>query len=125
LWDCWLPHDAFNGQLSGKNTATVMHELWFSVKRIESLEISQGINAGRSIFPRCWFRASTTQLLTNHLKNYKKKWNDSTWTYTGPKHDEHSHASDAFRYLGVCVREEPPKAKATNVPAGSIISLLD
>ena len=63
-------------------------------------EIVPGIDACRSIMPRCFFDESKCARGIVCLENYKKKWNDKTGTWgSEPFHNEHSHGADAFRTL--------------------------
>lgn len=101
----WLPHDANNNLFSGKNTFQILKGLWFDCKLVPRLDIAPGIDAVRALFPRIWFRESTTNILTEHLKKYKKKWSDSLGVYIGPEHDEHSHAADMTRYMAVAIKQ--------------------
>jgi hypothetical protein len=107
----YLPHDAANNLLSSeKNVLQQMQDAWgvTKVELVPKLDVDVGINEVRKTLPKCWFRKSTTEsgdrtkpLLVEHLENYAKKWNEAMGVYIGPKHDEHSHASDAMRGLAV------------------------
>ena len=116
LWGTfYLPHDAANDVLSSeKNILQQMQDVWgmSKVEVVPKLDIDVGINEVRKILPKCWFRTSTTKPLTDHLELYQKKWNEVMGVYTGPKHNQHSHAADAFRYLATrYVEKESIKPK--------------
>jgi hypothetical protein len=84
-----------------------MQDVWgvSKVEIVPKLDIDVGINEVRKLLPKCWFRSSTTKALVDHLEMYQKKWNEVMAVYTGPKHNQHSHAADAFRYLATRYQE--------------------
>jgi hypothetical protein len=100
-----LPHDAGHVSLhTGKNMVSVFHDLGISGNNIILLprthDIWMGINAIRDILPRTYF-SSSCKVGIDHLKQYKRKYNQSLGIYTQDVcHDNHSHAADAFRYFG-------------------------
>jgi phage terminase large subunit len=59
------------------------------------------INASRLMIPMTWFDAEKCALGLNRLRAYRKRWNRSTSSYTGPLHDENSHGADAFGEFAV------------------------
>lgn len=105
----YLPHDAKADLLSSdKNILTQMQDAWGyrNVEIVDKLDLDIGINEVRKLLPKVWFRKSTTEELVEHLEKYGKKWSELMGVYVGPKHDEHSHAADAMRYLAVSYREQ-------------------
>lgn len=116
----YLPHDAANNLLSSeKNIMQQMQDAWgvTKVELVPKLDIDVGINEVRKTLPKCWFRKSTTEVLVEHLEQYAKKWNEAMGVYIGPKHDEHSHASDAMRgfavrYIEQTNQHKPKKQKS-------------
>jgi len=108
----WLPHDANNDLLSSeKNVCQQVIDFGYSAELVPKLAIETGINEVRKLLPRCWFRKSTTHKLLRHLEGYSKKWSRQLGVYTGPKHDEHSHAADAFRGLAVRYMDQTKKVE--------------
>lgn len=66
------------------------------------MSLQDGIEAARLVLPRCWFDETATYEGVEHLRAYMREWDERTQTYKSkPKHDQHSHASDAFRYLAL------------------------
>lgn len=57
---------------------------------------AERVNAVRKVLPFVRFNKATTNVGLKHLRGYSRKWNKSMETYSGPLHDEHSHAADAF-----------------------------
>jgi len=61
----------------------------------------------RMLLPRCWFDRNKTERGWECITNYKREFNDKMGEFKPlPKHDWASHASDAFRYLAVSMKDE-------------------
>jgi hypothetical protein len=61
-----------------------------------------GINAVRSILPRCWFDREKCKDGLEALKQYRKEYSITMKTYADHAlHDWASHGADAFRMLAV------------------------
>jgi len=97
----YLPHDGDSGRLesSGLSAKDILNKLGCTVSIIPKGDVEAGIKAARVIFGRCYFDKDKATGLVAHLKRYRRQINQSTGEAMGPLHDEHSHASDAFRYL--------------------------
>ena len=81
------------------------------------MSLQDGIEAARLVLPRCWFDESGTYEGLEHLRAYMREWDERTQTYRNKsKHDQHSHASDSFRYLALAARpvmgKSQPEAKS-------------
>lgn len=102
--DDWIPHDgnAKNIQ-TGKSAKEMLQAMNRRPRIVEDIGVEPGIKAARMMFPRVYFDEAKTGVLVNHLKRYKRQINQTTEEPNQPLHDEHSHAADAFRYLGVIV----------------------
>ena len=122
----YLPHDATHDSLqTGKS---ILEDLWnagFDVRSVPKLRVANGINAVRKVLPLCWFDLDKTFKGLEALKLYSKTWSQQLGMFTEqPRHDQHSHAADAFRYLALVIREQelstevreaaPPTAKDLN-----------
>jgi len=57
------------------------------------------------LFPRCYFDKDKTERLVECLKRYGRSVNQTTGEPGAPLHDEHSHGSDAFRYLAIVAEQ--------------------
>lgn len=102
-----IPHDGNNKLLSArKSVYQQLKEAGLDAFITPKLGIELGINEVRKLMPNMWFKHSTTEKLVDHLEKYSKKWNEVLGRYTDPKHDKHSHAADAMRYLAVSYREK-------------------
>lgn len=113
----WLPHDAVP-QTFATNKSIVEHVAdpavgglgWGSVRALPSLEVEQGIEAVRSILPRCWFDREKTALGIEALREYRRDWDEKNKVFRkSPLHNWASHAADAFRYLAMAYRAERPR----------------
>ncbi len=109
-----LPHDVKVRELgTGRSRLETLRFLLqtpeerFKVAR--KLEVADGINAVRSILPRCWFDATKCERGIEALKQYQRDWDDDKKTFKDePRHDWASHAADAFRY-GAVMQKDPPE----------------
>lgn len=103
-----LPHDAEVRELgSGRSRTETLHNLGVRPTRIvRQHNVADGIQAVRTILPRCWFDAERCALGIRALRNYRREWNENaqTWRST-PVHDFASHAADSMRYMALGVRD--------------------
>lgn len=98
----YLPHDGFHTRhQTGKDDATVLRGLGWSVMPIPNMAVNTGIDRAREVFPRVYFHKARTERLVECLKRYR--WNISQKTGEGahPLHDQYSHGADAFRYMAI------------------------
>ena len=64
--------------------------------------VADGINAVRTILPRCWFDQIKCGAGAEALRNYRKEYDEKRKVFHDrPLHDWTSHAADAFRYLAL------------------------
>lgn len=103
----FAPHDIqVREQSNGKSRIEFAFELGLRFNVAPKLPIAEGINAVRSILPKCYFNEETTRKGLNCLKNYKKDFDFKNNCFKiEPKHDWSSHGADAFRYLALAYRE--------------------
>ncbi len=103
----YAPHDIQIREFSnGKSRLETAYELGLRFMIAPKLSIDDGIDAVRSILPKCFFNEATTRRGLLTLKNYKKEFDNKNNTFKlQPKHDWASHGADAFRYLAVSYRE--------------------
>lgn len=94
-----LPHDVEVRELgaAGKSRRQTLAGLGLmNIKVGVAQDPEERINASRQLIPITWFDAEKCALGLNRLRGYRKRWNKSTSSYTGPLHDENSHGADAF-----------------------------
>lgn len=132
--DCWLPHDAENELLASRLTiAQQLRDAGFKVKIVKKIRVSEGINAARTIFSRCWFDRARCDRESQReedggsglsaLRSYRYEFDEAKQEFKRePLHDWASHGADAFRYLAIALTlqadEEKPKPKPKLRPPG-------
>lgn len=98
----YLPHDGNSRSvMTGKSPKEILEQLGRSVAIVPRLDIEDGIQAARMMFPRVYFDADKTVKLVQSLKKYRRQMNLSTGAFGAPLHDDASHDADTFRYLAV------------------------
>ncbi len=124
----YLPHDGVDAMLHGKLTGDrskspdqVLRALGRRVLMAPKLEITTGINAGRSIFPLCRFDEKACREGLDGLQQYQ--WGPdaaSGQERTKPLHNWASHPADGFRTFAVSAKQSkmamPPKREHRPYP---------
>lgn len=102
----FLPHDAKAKSLqTGKSIIEQFLIAGITPRLVPELSLQDGIEATRLTLPKCYFDEKAVYDGLEHLRAYMREWDERTQTYRNrPKHDQHSHASDAFRYLALAAR---------------------
>lgn len=94
----YLPHDVMVRELgTGRSRRDTLASL--GLARIEpgaATDPDERINAARLMIPMCWFDAQRCATGLDRLRAYRKRWNRTTRSYSGPLHDQASHGADAF-----------------------------
>jgi phage terminase large subunit len=73
---------------------------------VPEMSLQDGIEAARLVLPKCWFDEGATYDGIEHLRGYMREWDERTQMYRSrPKHDQHSHAADAFRYMALSTKK--------------------
>lgn len=99
-----MPHDIKVRELgTGKSRYETAQTLGIKPITIcRQLPVDDGINAVRSILPRCYFDKKKTAQGLECLKGYRKEYDDKRKEYKNkPYHDWTSHGADAFRMFAV------------------------
>ena len=109
----FLPHDAKAKSLqTGKSIIEQFLQNGIRPNLVPELSLQDGIEAARVVIPRCYFDEEKTYEGLEHLRAYMREWDEKTQTYRNrPKHDQHSHASDSFRYLALAARPVSRKSR--------------
>ena len=102
----FLPHDARAKSLqTGKSIIEQFLSNGIRPNLVPEMSLQDGIEAARLILPSCYFDEKPTYDGVDHLRAYMREWDERTQTYRNkPKHDQHSHAADSFRYLALAAR---------------------
>jgi len=110
----WLPHDgAQQDKVYSVSYASALREAEYDVTVVPNQgkgAASARIEAGRRLFPACWFNEATTQAGLDALGWYHEKRDEHRNIGLGPDHDWASHCADAWGLL--CVAYEAPKTKS-------------
>lgn len=111
--EVYLPHDAKAKSLqTGKSIIEQFLAAGIRPKLAAELSLQDGIEAARMVLPQCWFDETACYEGIEHLRGYMREWDEKTQTFRNrPKHDQHSHAADAFRYMALSVRKGLPKGQ--------------
>ncbi len=104
----YLPHDGRTRNFqTGKSTEDLLREMGRKPIVLAQTSVEEGIKAARMLFPRCYFDQDKTGRLLECLKRYRRALHTQTGEPMGPLHDEFSHGSDMFRYIGQAVPVMP------------------
>lgn len=104
-----LPHDAEVEELgTGRSRIEVLRSLGINGRVVPKWPPEDGIQAVRSILPRCWFDKVKCARGIEAMHQYRQDWDPKLQAFRGrPLHDWTSHAADAFRYGAVGLSEAP------------------
>jgi phage terminase large subunit len=102
----YLPHDARAKSLqTGKSIIEQFLANGIRPQLVPEMSLQDGIEAARLVLPHCHFDEGKTYEGLEHLRAYMREWDERTQTFRSrPKHDQHSHASDSFRYLSLATK---------------------
>jgi len=109
----WLPHDAQNKTLAaaGRTIEDIVRAAGYKTQILPKVPILDSINAARTIFPSCYFDREHAAEGINCLRHYRYEVDPETKQFSRtPLHDHYSHGADAFRYIGLMIKE-PEKRK--------------
>ena len=112
----YLPHDARAKSLqTGKSIIEQFMQNGIRPNIVAEMSLQDGIEAARLILNQCWFDETITYDGVEHLRAYMREFDEKMQTYRNrPKHDQHSHAADAFRYLALAARPVSSKSQRVN-----------
>jgi phage terminase large subunit len=114
---CFLPWDGGTRSLgTGKSIEEIMRLKGFKTLVNRQLNVVDGINAVRTIFPQLYFDANLCADGLQYLRRYQ--WGPATALgvpRSQPLHDDASHPADALRTLAVGIRE-PERARPDELP---------
>lgn len=101
----FAPHDIKVRELTtGRSRIEVARGLGIRFEVVPKLAIEDGIEAVRSILPRCWFnmRDPGVETLVRALEEYTKEWDEEKKVFRErPLHNWASHYADAMRVLAL------------------------
>lgn len=102
----WAPHDIQVKEFgTGVSRLETARKLGVNFRVAKQLAVADGIQAGRNIFPRCWFDENACANGIAALTDYTKDWDEKNQVWrTHPLHNWASHGADAFRYFAISQR---------------------
>jgi len=105
-----LPHDAQQRSFdTGKTRVEQLRKLGLKCTIAPKTGILDGINAVRAILPKCHFDEKKCKNGLEALWHYRSEYDPINHVFQNkPLHDWSSHASDAFRYLAIGMRQNIP-----------------
>lgn len=97
------PHDMKNMSFStGMTRWEKAKDLGVIFTIVPKIGVMDGIEAVRTILPRCWFDEQKAAGLLKALQNYRQEYDSQRKVYKDvPYHDIHSNYADSMRYLAV------------------------
>jgi len=98
-----VPHDAEARELgTGKTRVETLAALGLETTLVPVHAIADGINAVRTILPKCWFDRERCDRGIEALKLYRANYDEKNQTLRErPLHNWASHGADAFRCLAM------------------------
>ena len=117
----WLPHDAQNKTLAaaGRSIEDIVRGAGYKTRILERVPVVDSINAARTIFPNCYFDRENCADGLNCLRHYRYEVDPDTGQFSRtPLHDQYSHGADAFRYIGLMIKEPAKVRKPKPVVMG-------
>lgn len=109
----YAPHDITVRELSdGKSRLEKARALGIKFRVGKQHDIQDGIEAVRSILPKCYFDETKCDIGLECLKQYHKEWDEKHAVFRdNPCHDWSSHAADGFRELAWSLKNRPKTDK--------------
>jgi phage terminase large subunit len=102
----FLPHDVSQGEwTTGETRINMLREFGIQASLLTKDSIEDGIQAVRSMLPKCYFDGQKCKFGIQSLDFYQRKWNEAMKVYSEkPLHNKHSHGADAFRYAAMGIK---------------------
>lgn len=99
----FAPHDIKVRELgSGKSRLEIARELGINFDIVPQMDVDDGINAGRLVFPRLYINLKNCITFVDYISQYHKEWDDKKGMFKErAKHDFTSHAADVHRYMAI------------------------
>lgn len=98
--DFYLPHDGGHGSLTGKISEQLRAHGFSVIVMPRDADLIEAIADAKQLWHIAEFNAKTCDVLLRHLSAYRYEFNERLGIWKKePRHDEHSHGADAFRYM--------------------------
>lgn len=87
---------------TGKTRAEQLTDFGYRFTPVPKLSLVEGINAVRTLLPRCYFDERACEFGYSGLRSFRREKDEKLNRYKDqPLHDWASHPSDSFRYLAI------------------------
>jgi hypothetical protein len=101
----FFPHDVEVRELGAGKRRDVLQELGIRVSVVKKMSVGDKVASATWLIGRCTFHAETTHVGLDHLALWRRAYNEKLRTFSQtPLHDSHSHAGDAFCYMGAAFK---------------------
>lgn len=99
----FAPHDIRSTEIgTGKTRLETAEGLRWPFEIVPSMNVDDGINAGRLLFPRLWIDEVKCQQFIDAIGQYRQEWDEKRGMFRDtPLHDWTSHPADMYRYAAV------------------------
>lgn len=117
----WMPHDAENKLLAanGRSIEDIARSSGCNVRIVPRTNVTDSINAARTLFPTCWFDRDGCADGLQALRHYRFEVDPDTKQFSKqPLHDWASHGSDAFRMMALAASKPRRQVKQVNYEPG-------
>lgn len=101
------PHDIMvREQGSGMTRREMYKQLGINFSEVYKSDLLDGIEMVKSSLARIWIDETKCKELLKNLQSYRQEYDQVRKLYKQiPKHDEHSHGADAFRYMCMALKK--------------------
>ncbi len=104
FWKMYLPHDARVASMNDRKTREeALNELWYDVEVLDRTAISDRIDITRDTFKYMFFDKENCSDALDKVAEYRRKWNDSTWSFMNIPEHHNSHQADWLGYMAQAV----------------------
>jgi len=120
----YFPHDVAVRELTtGRSRQEVLTTMGINAYVIPRQKVEDGIQAVRTVIPRCYFDKSRCSRGIEALRQYRTEYDARLQRFSSkPIHDWTSHPADAFRTLALSA---PMEGGSTSKTMGNIIKFRD
>lgn len=116
-----LPHDGAKHESNGETVrdywearVNLAYDSEKNGGNLPALPKSEGLNRVKLNFHNVWINdIEATKPLIEHLRMYRRRWNENLQQFGDPIHDIHSHSFDSVKYI--FHYERPVLVKASNI----------
>lgn len=110
----YVPHDALNKVMAagGRSIVEQATALGVQLSVVPRTSVMNGIEAARSVIPRCWFKKDKCKELLEALFAYQFEYDEDKQVFKSkPTHDWSSHFADSFEQMSRMFREKQMTVK--------------